>query len=342
MRRWVKIAGYCLLALLLLVVAAIPAVVGLRPIIGPRTRPLVERTFEPTPERVERGRYLASSVSGCVFCHSEVDWQAPGFPVKPGTEGGGRSFADEGVPFLSSPNLTPDVETGAGSWSDDMLARAIREGISHDGRTLFPMMAYPQYKYMSDEDVASVVVYLRTLKPLRSTPTPTDIPFPLSRLINGAPEPITESIAAPDRADQIAYGDYMVRLSICRDCHTPMDAQGQVIPGMDFAGGFPLVGPFGQIASSNITQAPSGIPYYTEELFLEMMRTGMVKARKLHDMMPWNIYGKQTDGDLKAIFAYLKTVAPIQHRVDNTLPATDCPRCSLRHGAGDQNKPAAN
>ena len=120
-----------------------------------------------------------------------------------------------------------------------------------------------------------------------------------------------------------------------------MDAQGQVIPGMDFAGGFPCVGPFGQVASSNITQAPSGIPYYTEELFLEMMRTGMVKARKLHDMMPWNIYSKQTDDDLKAIFAYLKTVAPVQHRVDNTLPATDCPRCSLRHGAGDQNQPAA-
>ena len=119
MRRWLKIAGYCLLALLLLVVVAIPAVIGIRPIIGPRARPLTERTFERTPERVERGRYIANSVSGCMFCHSELDWQAPGFPVKPGTEGGGRSFADEGVPFLSSPNLTPDVETGAGSWSDD-------------------------------------------------------------------------------------------------------------------------------------------------------------------------------------------------------------------------------
>jgi hypothetical protein len=102
-----------------------------------------------------------------------------------------------------------------------------------------------------------------------------------------------------------------------------------------------MIGPFGQVASANITQAPSGIPYYTEELFLEMMRTGMVKARKIHDMMPWNMYAKQTDDDLKAIFAYLKTVAPVQHRVDNTLPATDCPRCSLRHGAGDQNQPAS-
>ena len=109
MRRWLKIAGYCLLALLLLVVAAIPAVVGIRPIIGPRARPLTERTIERTPERVERGRYLASSVSGCLFCHSEVDWQSPGFPVKPGTEGGGRSFADEGAPvsLVAEPDAGP-------------------------------------------------------------------------------------------------------------------------------------------------------------------------------------------------------------------------------------------
>jgi len=341
MRRWLKIAGYCLLALLLLVVAAIPAVIGIRPIIGPRARPLTERTIERTPERVERGRYIASSVSGCLYCHSELEWQLPGFPVRPGTEGGGKSFADEGVPFLSAPNLTPDVETGAGSWTDDMFVRAIREGISHDGRSLFPMMPYPQFRYMSDEDVASVVAYFRTLKPLRSTPPPTEVPFPVSRFINAVPEPVTAPIVAPDRTDQVAYGDYMVRLSVCRDCHTPMDAQGQVIPGMDFAGGLTLVGPFGQVASSNITQAPSGIPYYTEELFLEMMRTGMVKARKIHDMMPWSMYGKQTDDDLKAIFAYMKTVPPIQHRVDNTLSPTDCPRCTLRHGAGDQNQPAS-
>jgi mono/diheme cytochrome c family protein len=340
MRRPLKIAGYCLVALLLLVIAAIPAVVGIRPIIGPRARPLTDRVFERTPERVERGRYLANAVGGCMFCHSELDWQGSGFPIKPGTEGGGRSFADEGVPFLSAPNLTPDPETGAGAWSDDMLVRAIREGISHDGRSLFPMMPYLQYRYMSDEDVASVVAYLRTLKPLRSTPPPTDVPFPVNRLINGVPDPVTEPIVAPDRTDQVAYGDYMVRLSVCRECHTPLDAEGQVIPGMDFAGGFTLIGPFGQVASVNITQAPSGIPYYTEELFLEMMRTGMVKARKIHDMMPWSIYREQTDDDLKAIFAYIKTVPPVQHRVDNTLPPTDCPRCTLRHGAGDQNQPA--
>lgn len=340
MRRWLRLVGYALGFVLLLGAVGVVALVGIRPIIGPRARPLTGLTVEPTPARVERGRYLATSVSGCLYCHSETDWQSPGFPIRAGTEGGGKSFADEGVPFLSAPNITPDRASGAGAWTDDMLARAIREGISHDGRALFPMMPYGQFKFMSDEDVASLIAYLRTLKPLPGSPAPTAIPFPVNRLINAAPEPVTAPIPRPDRADQVAYGGYLVRISVCRDCHTPMDAQGQTVPGMEFAGGLGIIGPYGQVASANITQAPSGIPYYTEELFLEMMRTGRVRSRDLHDAMPVVVYGRQTDEDLKAMFAYLKTIPPVQHRVDNSLPSTQCPRCGLSHGAGDQNRPA--
>jgi hypothetical protein len=91
------------------------------------------------------------------------------------------------------------------------------------------------------------------------------------------------------------------------------------------------------VASRNLTPDPSGIPYYDAGLFVEAMRTGMVKARKLHDAMPWNGYARQTDDDLRAIFAFLQTVAPVKHRVDNTLPATRCPVCGGTHGGGDQN-----
>jgi hypothetical protein len=68
-----------------------------------------------------------------------------------------------------------------------------------------------------------------------------------------------------------------------------------------------------------------------------MMRTGSVKARRIHDRMPFIGYGKQTDEDLKAMFAYVKTIPPVDHRVDNSLPPTDCPRCGLRHGGGNLN-----
>jgi hypothetical protein len=177
------------------------------------------------------------------------------------------------------------------------------------------------------------------LPPVRKQLPRSAIPFPVNRFINAVPEPVTEPVSAPDRSNQVAYGDYLVRLGACRDCHTPMDEQGQVIPGMEFAGGFVLTNPNGQIAAANITSDASGIPYYTEELFLEAMRTGMVRSRKLNNYMPWQMYGKQTDEDLKAIFAYLKTIPGVAHRVDNTLPATLCPRCGQTHGAGNQNKP---
>jgi mono/diheme cytochrome c family protein len=337
MSRWGKWIGWFVLGVALLAAIAIPAVVGIRPIIGPRSRPVTERTFEATEARWARGEYLVTAVAGCLNCHSELDWNAPGFPVKPGTAGGGRSWASEGLPWITAPNITPDRGVGIGALSDDAVARAIREGIRHDGRALFPIMPYQHYKYLSDEDLASIIVYVRTLPPVSNQLPPTEIPFPLSRLINSVPEPVIAPVPAPDRGNPTAYGEYLVRVGVCRDCHTPRDAQGASLMDLDLGGGNTLTGPYGAVAAVNITPAPSGIPYYTEELFLTMMRTGMVKARKLHDQMPWSVYGKQTDEDLKAMFAYLQTVKPVAHRVDNTLPATPCAVCGLSHGAGDQN-----
>ncbi|MEQ1897909.1 MAG: cytochrome C [Vicinamibacterales bacterium] len=330
-----------LVVLLLVVAAAVPLVVGIRPIIGPRARPLTDRRFEPSAERLERGRYLVTSVAGCLVCHSELDWQAPGFPARAGTEGGGRRFDQEGLAWLTVPNITPDADTGAGHWTDDMLVRAIREGISHDGRALFPIMPYTQYRYMADEDLASIVVYIRSLPALRRSLPPSAVPFPVNRFINAVPEPVEGPVPAPDQNNAVAYGGYLVRLGACRDCHTPQNAQGQPLAALEFSGGFVLEGPYGRVASGNITPDSSGIPYYTADLFLEMIRTGKVKARKIHDQMPWASYAGQSDGDLKAIFAYLQTITPVRHRVDNTLKPTACPVCEGTHGGGDTNTAGA-
>jgi predicted HAD superfamily phosphohydrolase len=91
------------------------------------------------------------------------------------------------------------------------------------------------------------------------------------------------------------------------------------------------------VASANITPDPSGIPYYDETLFIQVIRTGYVKARKLKQIMPWWTFRGLSDEDLKAIFAYLKTVTPIKHRVDNTEPSAPCRICGFSHGAGDKN-----
>jgi mono/diheme cytochrome c family protein len=330
-----KRLGFVLLAVVVLLLGAITATIGWRPFLGPRARPLTERRFESTPERLARGKYMVESVTGCVYCHSELDWKSRGFPVKAGTEGGGRSWADEGLPFLVAPNITKDPETGGGRWTDDMYARAVREGIGHDGRALFPLMPYANFRHMSDEDLASVVVYIKSLPPQHKVLPKSQVPFPVNRLINGAPLPVTTPVAAPAPAKR---GEYLVTMGSCFDCHSPQDDRGQRVPGFAYGGGFLFENPGGAVASANITPDPTGIPYYDEALFLEMMRTGQVKARKIHDFMPWSFYRTQSDDDLKAMFAYLKTLAPVSHMVDNSLPPTPCPRCGLRHGGGDKNK----
>jgi mono/diheme cytochrome c family protein len=342
--RWKRAIFPVLLTLTVLVLAGITATIGWRPFIGPRARTLTDRRFDPTPARLQRGEYLVRDVTGCLFCHSEIDTSVAGLPVKAGLAGVGRTIVAEGMPWLTAPNLTPDRDTGAGTWTDDMLARAIREGIGHDGRALFPFMPYVNYRHMSDEDLASVITYIRSLPPVRREHPKTAIPFPVSRLINDVPRPVDGSVPEPDVSTPEKRGRYLVTLASCGDCHTPRDDKGQYLPGMALAGGnlleFKDARP--PRAAANLTPAPNGIPYYNEDLFVEVIRTGRVRDREISDVMPWGHYRGMTDEDLKAIFAYLKTVTPVDHYVDNSLPPTLCGKCGIRHGGGERNKKAEN
>jgi mono/diheme cytochrome c family protein len=336
--RFMKISLAVVLCLIVLLAVGITMTVGWRPFLGPRVRPLTNRVFERTPERWARGKYLVENVSSCMDCHSPHDWTKHDAPITPGMEGaGGDMSAVSGLPGrVVAPNLTPDPETGAGNWSDDALARAIREGIGHDGHTLFPMMPYPHFRHLSDEDVASVVVYLRSLPAVRNSLPSTEIVFPVKYLIRSAPEPITASVPPPDLSDPVKRGAHLVDVTGCTDCHTPQE-RGQPVAGMQFGGGQIFEGPWGRVATANLTPDASGIPYYDEALFIQTIRTGTVKARVLNQIMPWFVYRNMTDDDLKAIFAYLKTLTPVKHIVDNTEPPTYCPVCKMSHGGGAQN-----
>lgn len=338
MNRILKILGIVFGAMVLVLVVAVSATIGWRPFIGPRARALTNRTFERTPPRLERGRYLTQNLLGCFDCHSERDWTKHDAPLIPGTEGGGTApFALQDLPGkVYPPNISPDPETGAGRWTDDQLARAIREGIGYDGRALFAFMPYMDFRYLSDEDLASVVVYLRSLAPVHHVVPKTELIFPVKYLIRNDPEPIRAPVPAPDLSTPLKRGEYLVKIGGCRDCHTPQK-NGQPIAALDLAGGFLMRGPWGAVASANITPDPSGIPYYDEALFIQTIRTGYVKARKLSQIMPWWSFRGATDDDLKAMFAYLRTVPKVKHRVDNTEQPTLCRLCGFKHGGGDQN-----
>ncbi len=98
-----------------------------------------------------------------------------------------------------------------------------------------------------------------------------------------------------------------------------------------------MKGPWGEATSANLTPDATGIGYYDEALFLKTIHTGYVGARKLNSIMPFGEFKNLPDDELKAIFAYLRTVAPVKHRVDNNLPPTYCKLCKQKHGGGDQN-----
>jgi cytochrome c len=339
MKKFGKILGWTLVVILLLAATGISFTIGWRPFIGPRARQTdSSRKFASTPERLARGKYLAENVSGCMFCHTPRDWTALGSGVIKPNLGSGQQVPFVGLPGrIVAPNITPDPETGAGEWSDDQVARAIREGIGHDGRALFPLMPYQKYRSMSDEDLASVIVYLRALPPVRNILSQSEIIFPVKYLIRGAPEPLTINVSEPDVSTPEKRGAYVTTIAGCADCHTPQDAHGARLPGMEFGGGFILEGPFGRVASANLTPDPSGIPYYDTKMFLDAIHTGSVRARKLNPIMPTEVYRGMTDEDLSAIFAYLKTVKPIHHHVDNTEPSAFCKLCKVVHGGGNTN-----
>ncbi len=315
MKKGLRILLFTVCVLAALACVGITFTIGWRPFLGARSRALTNRHFESTPARVARGEYLARGVLGCRDCHSEHDWRAPGGALVAGREGVGGVFPLEGLPGrIVSANITSDPETGVGKWTDDQLARAIREGISHDGHALFPLMPYTNFRRLPDEDLAAVVVYIRSLPAIHNPLPKTEIAFPVKDLIRGVPEPLTAPVSEPELSPPEKRGEYLVALASCAECHTPA-VHGQPDMTKAFAGGQEFKGPWGTATSENITPDKTGISYYNEQLFIEAMRTGSVMGRQLNSIMLWDSYRHMSDEDLKAIFAYLRTVKPVQNRV---------------------------
>jgi mono/diheme cytochrome c family protein len=300
-------------------------------------RALTDVRFERTPERRERGRYLATAAIGCVVCHSERDRSQPGAPPVPGREFAGAVMAEEPGYRLVAPNLTPDVATGAGTWTDDMLARAIREGVGHDGRGLGGEMFWWAFRALSDEDLASIVVYLRSLPAVAHALPPRMLSAEQEQERAESAQPLTEPVAARDLADPLVRGTYLVEIADCLGCHSAWEAPTN--PGIG-AGGNPIAR-FGEHAfSANLTPDRTGIGGYTEGIFRGVLRSG--HGGTLHPAMPWVAYRHLTDADIGAIYQALRQLPPVAHRVASVNSGekpTKCPVCGQEHGYGELNVP---
>jgi mono/diheme cytochrome c family protein len=285
------------------------------------------------PNGLEQGKYLVESVTICFECHSERDFSKPGWPIPPGRVGSGRVLWGEGSPNqVIAPNITPDVATGIGQWSDEEIVRAIKEGIGKNGRLLNPEMPSRYFHSLGDDEVHSIVLYLRSIPAVRN-----QLPEMAKYTPGKHPPTIAmDSIRLTKSSNMVTRGAHLVRLAGCETCHTPSNGEG-FIRGLDFAGGKVFRHGDRAAASSNLTPDPSGISYYDEELFLKVVKTGRVGARPIFSAMPWHFYRNLTDADLEAIFAYLQALPPVKHHVDNAEPPTQCAKCGGLHGFGDRN-----
>lgn len=300
-------------------------VFGAKPNAGPPPQLSVPRT----PETIARGQYLANHVSVCIDCHSERDWTRYSAPPKEGTEGrGGDRFGhDFGFPGeIYAPNITP---AGIGEWSDGEVIRAFAGGVAKNGRALFPVMPYLGYGHLCDRDAAAIASYVRTLAPREGKSPERQLDFPMSLIVRLIPTAPTLG-PCPEPSDRRAYGQYLVTIAGCADCHTPQD-KGEPIDGLAFAGGFafgPLPNGGGTVRSANITpDMETGIGAWTPEVFVARFKmyakpenTGPVKAGDMKTIMPWSMYAGMTKDDLGAIFEYLRTLSPVRHAVEHWTP----------------------
>jgi mono/diheme cytochrome c family protein len=289
----------------------------------PKVPPAPTVKFDASPAHLERGKYLTEHVVGCVACHTQRDWTKFAGPIKPELTGSGNALFDLGpAGKVYSKNITP---AGIGAWTDGELLRAVTQGVSKDGTPLFPVMPYPHFGRMSEDDVHAVLAYIRSLKAIESPAPPArQLSFPLNFIVRTIPAPNTYG-TRPSPEDKIAYGKYMTDAALCSECHTPIDDRGQPLPGMEFAGGMEIMETGYRVRSANITpDANTGIGAWTEKQFIDKFKgfekpTNVTLAeheRAQNTPMPITMYAGMTTEDLSAIYAYLRTLKPVTNRVD--------------------------
>jgi hypothetical protein len=271
--------------------------------------------------QIARGRYVFL-LADCNGCHSVHDNSRLGWPVAPGGFAKGQVMpAELGLPGrVVAPNITQDKETGIGAWTDQEILSAVRGGIGRDGRTLFPMMPYMFFRSMSDSDAKALVAYLRTIPPASNRLPRTELP-PGMKL---PPPPPVASVPQPSPSNRVRYGEYLVTVAACLDCHTPAGADHAPDRQRRFAGGTAFKFPGGiQVVSANITPDPeTGIGSWTEQQFLNRFAVYKQYAKDLppqiqpdqFTIMPWLGFSQLTRDDLGAIYAYLRTVPPVKNK----------------------------
>ena len=271
---------------------------------------------------LRRGKYLVTALGHCADCHSSAkDYDLVNLG-KVISLSGGKLFKLP-IGTMQAPNITQDEETGIGSLTDSQIARALRYGVGHDGRALFPFM---NYQNLTDKDLTAVVSYLRTLAPVKNKIIIRNFNT-LGYIANAFfIKPVgPEQIPATDlRSDTTAkYGKYLaLSVSGCRDCHTNRDLQTGAFIGPENAGGFHMESETDpdhyECITPNLTpdKSTGRLTNWSKKIFISRFKAGKLIK---HSPMPWGPFKAIKNEDLTAIYNYLKSLKPIHNPVTNTL-----------------------
>lgn len=286
------------------------------------------------PELIAKGETLAGG-GYCAECHTVKGAQK---------FAGGYAFA---TPFgtLYSTNITPDSETGIGTWSEAAFRRAMHEGVSRDGSHLFPVFTYDHFTKLSDDDVRALYAYFMTREPVRAPAQPSGISFPFNirylqagwKLLFFRPgrfEPDATKSAEWNRGAYLALG-----LSHCGACHTPRNLLGAEKRNNAYGGA--VVDNW--IAPPLTATNPAPAPWTHEELY-EYLRTG---TSKLHGSAAGPMgpvvqgLGALPDSDIRALATYLADVNKAADRLPSVSTAVSHAMSYASANADEQFDPDA-
>lgn len=254
-----------------------------------------------------RGAYVFKA-AGCAGCHTaKADREAKVIGA------GGRALK---TPFgiFYSPNITPDLDTGIGTWSLHDFQRALHKGRAPDGSAYFPVFPYPRYTAMTDGDVGDLWAYLRTLPAVRRTNQSHDVAAPMGwRLAAKAWQAL---FFTPTKAVPPTRGAYLVNvLGHCGECHTPRDVFGVLDDARALAG--TRTGPHGGAVPNLTPDKASGIGKWSEgdlqTLFTLGMQPNLDFAGDGMGEVVSNTTSHWTNADRAAVIAYLKSLPAMRN-----------------------------
>jgi mono/diheme cytochrome c family protein len=269
--------------------------------------------------QIERGSYLVNTIMACGNCHTPRDSQGKLIPDK--ALSGGLTFTTPAF-VATARNITPDRETGIGTWTDEEIKRALMQGTRPDhgrlaGVPLAAVMPTNFYKALLPTDLDAIVVYLHSVKPVRNEVSDPEYKAPAKR----EPYPDAErGFADATFSDPVTRGKYLVTIGHCMECHAARTGAAADFTNGLGRGGRPI-GPAlvhgldpawqGSVAA-NITPDPTaGIGAWSDDEIEAAITKGIARdGRQLKPPMAFSFYAQMKDGDVRDIVAYLRTLPP--------------------------------